>query len=632
MPERFAPSSPEALLEALRARERFAPAEVLETALGSLRQPWSVYRHHRLSAFEAGRDGGYGGLYIVLHPGKGIALVDLELAAPFSALLRLRRLLQATQFEPFLRDQPPVVALALNRGDLRNIERRLSDALACAGPCRIAEADWTGTAVAAVASVDFGLTQVKGDASLALPRPNSSPNTFPQLPALAIAASRVGQALMRVTEMRERGWNAQFFPLVKRGRAIMAQAVCIYRLRLPPISKQGLSRLGFVLNDQRRYAASLWREGAMRALTPARDGLRKLWEERGSTQIAIARRSRAALSDGFRAIDATIREAWHSASPGFGRVRAQSRDALRLAGTGLLIRARRGRALASSGASIAAAAARASLDRVHGALGAAALTPSRLGAALPLRLNQALLRSPAARRIEWRGNSLALGIAGAALGAVAAGFFIAAHGPLAPAQTPLARAQGATATAAEPSDQAPPQPAIAQDAPVRALVSPVRAPAPAAMAHEPGPARDLVTPAASAKPADAPAAIEASGEARKNTAAPERQAALPVPLLEPAAIPGPELDALPARPQAAPAIASRAPSLESGAIKKPPKPAAEIAAVPLPPLLYPSPPEHKTSFRAGMAAAAPPRPVSVRDRWFSPYDGPEYDYANRQSQ
>jgi hypothetical protein len=617
MPERFAPSGPEALLEALRARERFAPAEILATALAGLRQPWSVFRHRRLSAFEAGRDGGYGGLYIVLHPGKGIALVDLELAAPFSALLRLRRLLQATQFEPFLRDQPPVVALALNRGDLRNLERRLSDALACAGPCRIAEADWTGLAVAAIASVDFGLMQVQGSASLALPRPNPSPSAFPQLPALATAASRMGQALMRVAEMRERGWNAPFFPLVKGGGARMVRAVRIC----------GLSRLGLTLQDQRRYAAALWRRGtaqaliavrvatqglarrdltllsqkgyavvvwrqaAARAFIPARDSLGKLWEERGSTQIAIAHRLRAVFSAGFRAVEAAIRAAWR-------------------------------------GASSAAAVARASLDSAHGALGSTALAPSSLGVALRLRLRQALLWSPVARRIEWRGNSFALGIAGAALGAIAAGFLIAAHGPLTPTQAPLVRAQ-ATANAAEPSGQVPAQPPVAQEASSRVTVAPVRTPAPAAMAHGPSPAQDLATPA-EPKTTDAPAAIEASSEARRNAAAPKPQPALPVPLLEPAAVPEPALDAQPPKPQAARAIAS-APSLESGTIKKSAKP-AEIAAVPLPPPFFPSPPERNAPFRAQWTAPPPTRAVSARERWFSPYDGPEYDYANRQSQ
>ncbi|MGH7034600.1 MAG: hypothetical protein ACREFL_12790, partial [Stellaceae bacterium] len=599
MPERFAASGPEALLEALRARERFAPAEILETALAGLRQPWSVYRHHRLSAFEAGRDGGYGGLYIVLHPGKGIALVDLELAAPFSALLRLRRLLQATQFEPFLRDQPPVVALALNRGDLRNLERRLSDALACAGPCRIAEADWTGTAVAAIASVDFGLTQVKGGASLALPRPNPRPNAFPQLPALATAAGRMGQALMRVAEMREGGWTAPFFPLAKAGGASVVRAVRICG-RLPPLSRQDLARLGFTLLGQKRYAAAMWRQAVPRALVPARDGLRKLWKERGSTQIAIAHRSRAIFSEGFRAIGAAVHEASRGVSPGFGRVRAQSRDALRLAGTGLLIRAQRGRSRAYSGASIAAAAALASLDSVHGALGGTALAPSRLGAALPLRLSQALLRSPAARRIEWRGNPLALGIAGAALGAVAAGFLIAAHGPLTPTQAPLALAQGAVAIAAEPPGQAQAQPAIVQKARGPAQVSPTRVQAPPATAKQPGRAGELAAADRPAKAAASPAAIGTSSEAPRNAAAPKPLAALPAPLLEPAAIPEPELDAPPPNPQAAPAFASRARPLESGAIKKAPKPAAEIAAVPLAPLLYPSPP--KASFRAESTA------------------------------
>jgi hypothetical protein len=347
-------------------------------------------------------------------------------------------------------------------------------------------------------------------------------------------------------------------------------------------------------------------------------------------QIAIAHRSRAVFSDKFRAIDAALGEARRGASPAFARVRTQSRDALRVARTGLLIRAQRSRALAFSGASTTVAAARASLGSIRGAFGAAALAPSRLGAALPLRVSRALLRSPAAHCIEWRGNSFALGVAGAALGAIAAGFLIAAHGPLTPTQAPLARAQGATTTAAKPSDQAPSQPVIAQDAPDRAIAAPVRALAPAARAHEAGhPARDLVV---QAKPADTPAAIEASDEARKNTAAQERQADLPEPLLEPAAIPGPVLDVQPPKPQAAPAIASLAPPSENGIIKKAPKPAAEIATVPLPPPLYPNSPEHKTPFRAELAAAPPPRAVAARDRWFSPYDGPEYDYANRQSQ
>jgi hypothetical protein len=375
----------------------------------------------------------------------------------------------------------------------------------------------------------------------------------------------------------------------------------------------------------------MWRQAVPRALVPAREGLRKLRAERGSAQTRFARRSRAVLSEAFRLIGVAVHEAWR-ASLGFGRVRAQSRDALRLAGTGLLSRARRGRALAYGGASIAAAAARTSLDSVHGAFGGTALVPSRLGAALPLRLGQALLRSPAARRIEWRGIPLSLGIAGAAVGAVAAGFLIVAHGPLTPTQAPpLARAQGATATAAE-TGPARAQPAIVQEArsPAQLLPTRVQAP-PHAIPKEAGRAEELAAAEEPDEPAAAPAAIETSSAAPEKAAALKPQAPLPAPLLEPAVIPAPKVDAPPApKPKPAPAVASLAPPHESGAIKKAPKPAAEVAAVPLAPPVYPRPRGSEAASRTEMAVA--PRAVTARERWFSPYDGPEYDYANRQSQ
>jgi hypothetical protein len=613
MPERFAPSGPEALLEALRARERFAPAEILATALAGLRPPWSVYRHHQLSAFEAGRDGGYGGLYIVLHPGKGIALVDLELAAPFSALLRLRRLLQATQFEPFLRDQPPIVALALNRGDLRNLERRLADALACAGACHIAEADWTGTAISAIASVDFGLTQVKGGAPLALPHLGPSPSAFPPLPALAMAAGQVGQALMRVAEMRDRASTALALPLISELGARTGRALVICS-RLPPLARHSLARLCITPESQRRYAAAILVQATTRALVPAGTGLRKLWAARGDAQITIA-------------------QAWESASSGFCRMRTESRDALRLAAAGLRLGAQQAYALAARHALLATAAVRASLDSVRGTIGAGALAPSRLAVALPLRISQALPRLPAARRIEGRGRQFALGIGGAALCAIAAGFLVAAHGPLTPREAPPARAQEEmTASAAKPPQAAPAQSSLAQNQPGDAVViSPNHAPPRAILAQQAAGAAERVAPAEPAKLA-APAAIEASSKARNDAAARTSPATLSAPLLEPAAIPEPEFEAPAPKPPAAAAIASASPALQAKPLAITPKSAIQsaIIATPLPwqPSRLPYGPRPRTEW----VATEPTRAISARERWYSPYDGPEYDYANRQSQ
>ena len=133
-----------------RAATPFVPAAGLGAALAALPQPWLVYRKGGFSSFEQPGEI-YGGIYIALHPAKGIVLADMVPAQPGLAISRLRALLHQTGLPAFAEDEPPLVALTLTRGELPNLAARLDEAFAAA-PCRIDDPNWTAAAVNALAT------------------------------------------------------------------------------------------------------------------------------------------------------------------------------------------------------------------------------------------------------------------------------------------------------------------------------------------------------------------------------------------------------------------------------------------------------------------------------------------------
>lgn len=118
-------------------------ANRLEGALSRLPAPWRGLRNRRARA----ADGPPWVKFIVLHPGKGIALVDLLPARPDTAIAPLDEFLALTGFAAFSRGDPPIVALAFAEDDFAEIEDRLDEAFTSAPPCGIQNADWTGAVV-----------------------------------------------------------------------------------------------------------------------------------------------------------------------------------------------------------------------------------------------------------------------------------------------------------------------------------------------------------------------------------------------------------------------------------------------------------------------------------------------------
>lgn len=165
MPEKTAPEAP----APQRVIASFVPVGGLGVALASLQTPWAVFRQSGFSLSDGARGEIYGGIYIALHPEKGIALVDLTPAEPANALPRLRQLLRATRVEAFLHDEPPLLGVALKRSDLEIAGKCLYDAFAGAAPCAIKDANWTGIAVNALAAQYAELTQVMAAAPAETP-------------------------------------------------------------------------------------------------------------------------------------------------------------------------------------------------------------------------------------------------------------------------------------------------------------------------------------------------------------------------------------------------------------------------------------------------------------------------------
>ena len=132
----------------LRAATPFVPAAGLGAALAALPQPWMVFRKGGFSSFEQPGEI-YGGIYIALHPQKGVVLADMVPAQPELAIARLRALLRQTGLPAFAEDEPPIAAIALTRADLPSLAARLDEAFPT--PCRIADPNWADSAFKALA-------------------------------------------------------------------------------------------------------------------------------------------------------------------------------------------------------------------------------------------------------------------------------------------------------------------------------------------------------------------------------------------------------------------------------------------------------------------------------------------------
>lgn len=110
----------------------------LDTALAALPAPWKVLRNRRTSAL----DGPPWVKYLIFHPEKGIALLDLLPAKPEAAIAPLDEFLAQTGFAAFSHGDPPIVALALTERDIPNAADALAEAFAAAPRCGITNMNW----------------------------------------------------------------------------------------------------------------------------------------------------------------------------------------------------------------------------------------------------------------------------------------------------------------------------------------------------------------------------------------------------------------------------------------------------------------------------------------------------------
>jgi hypothetical protein len=127
----------------------FVAVSRLGVAVASLPEPWVVFRQNAFSPNDGATGAVYGGVYIALHPEKGMALIDLAPAEPAAALSGLRTVLRRAGLAPSALEQLPVVALVLTRDDIGTIGERLADCFAATRGA-IAEPAWMEAVIAAL--------------------------------------------------------------------------------------------------------------------------------------------------------------------------------------------------------------------------------------------------------------------------------------------------------------------------------------------------------------------------------------------------------------------------------------------------------------------------------------------------
>jgi hypothetical protein len=115
----------------------------LQAALSALPPGWRVLRNRR----PAPGDGPPWVTFIALHPGKGIALIDILPADPAAAIAPLDEFLALTGYEAFSAGDPPIVAVALAADAVETVGERLAEAFATKPPCGIENAIWPEAAI-----------------------------------------------------------------------------------------------------------------------------------------------------------------------------------------------------------------------------------------------------------------------------------------------------------------------------------------------------------------------------------------------------------------------------------------------------------------------------------------------------
>ena len=131
----------------------------IEAALGSLPHPWTVLRETGII-----KDGSrLGAAFVVFHPDKGIALVDLAPARPDAATTWLRVTLIRAGGGLFTVREPRITSVSLSPEQISLCLSRIEASFAGMPLCAIPDKNWPEVAVAALTSQHVGLVSLRRD-------------------------------------------------------------------------------------------------------------------------------------------------------------------------------------------------------------------------------------------------------------------------------------------------------------------------------------------------------------------------------------------------------------------------------------------------------------------------------------
>jgi hypothetical protein len=112
---------------------------VLAGTLAALPEEWTVLRARRIG--DAAADG------VLVHPGVGVALIDLAPEPPEAARAALQGRLERERFSQFFPGELPIVAVGVTEQELESIGEKLQAAFEAAPSLDIADPDWADAVI-----------------------------------------------------------------------------------------------------------------------------------------------------------------------------------------------------------------------------------------------------------------------------------------------------------------------------------------------------------------------------------------------------------------------------------------------------------------------------------------------------
>lgn len=112
---------------------------LLAGTLAALPEEWTLLRARRIG--DAAADG------VLVHPGIGVALIDLAPEPPEAARAALRARLERERFSQFFPGELPIVAVGVTEEELESVGEKLQAAFAAAPSLDIADPDWADAVI-----------------------------------------------------------------------------------------------------------------------------------------------------------------------------------------------------------------------------------------------------------------------------------------------------------------------------------------------------------------------------------------------------------------------------------------------------------------------------------------------------